>query len=445
MRWLGNVSLAQRQWLGLVVLSSLGLALVSVLVYALTAWHLHCRQQQSLRNMTVLIAHLLQEPARMQSDGLFEARVFAKLREHFAGHADLQLDLYDAGGRQVFGSQHRLGSGPQAQLEFALEPPLAQREKWRGVLVQDSRADAQLLQHLALALSLSSFLAVLLLAFGGWVLVRRGVRPVLHLIAQTQALDASNLQQRLDASQQVAELQPLVQHFNQLLHRIEVAYRQLEGFNADVAHELNTPLSVLMTSTELALRRPRSAEAMQELLGSQLEELQRMAHMVQDMLFLAQVDRGVRARRVASPSLRGVLETVVEFHEAVFAEAQVAVCIEGDAACAVDLPLLKRAVSNLLGNASRFALPGSTVYLTLFRVDAETLRITVRNQGKTISPEELPLIFNRMYRADGARTAADGHHGLGLSIVAAVARMHGGLLFASSAAGWTELGFTLEA
>lgn len=433
-----NWSLEKRQWLGLAGLTLLGLVLVSFIVYFLTASHLITRRQAALANMTELIDHLLQEKTNGSVDG---HTVFDRLNDHFSGHSDLSLILYAKNGAPVFKTSHAIPESRAASLNFEV---MTKSGKLHGRLSQDKQADEQLLRHLLLTLTGSSLIAALVFAFGGLVLVRRGVRPVRNLMSQIAALDATNLQQRLDDSEQPAELQPLIYQFNQLLLRIEKAYRQLEGFNADVAHELNTPLATLITSTEVALRKERDSQAMMELMGSHLEELQRMSGMIKDMLFLAQVDRGASARRIPVENLQEVLASVVDYHEAAFEEAGVHVDIVGNGSGAFDVPLLKRAISNLLGNACRHATRDSTVNLCAQSQDEQFIRIWVSNQGLEIQAEHLSRIFDRMYRVDASRTDSEAHHGLGLSIVAAVARMHEGSTFASSHDGRTEIGMQLK-
>ncbi|QTD44944.1 heavy metal sensor histidine kinase [Ottowia testudinis] len=437
-----NWSLEQRQWLGLAVLTLFGLILVSLVVYFLTASHLSTRRHASLVNMTGLVDHLLQE----KTEGVFDGHSpFDRLNDHFSGHSDLSLILFLENGQPIFKTKHIIPEAKAASLDFEIHTPLAATGKLHGRISQDKEADAQLLKHLLLTLAGGSLLGVLVFAFGGLVLIRRGVRPVQHLMTQIQSLDAANLQQRLDDSRQPAELQPLVHQFNQLLQRIEKAYRQLEGFNADVAHELNTPLATLITSTEVALRKQRDAQTLVEIMGSHLEDLQRMSGMIKDMLFLAQVDRGAKARRNPVSSMKQVVSSVAEYHEAALAEAGLSIVIDGDGSGQFDVPLIKRAVSNLLGNATRYAARNSIIMVKILQQPDEMLGITTVNQGIRIAPEQLSKIFDRMYRVEASRTESETHHGLGLSIVAAVARMHDGLIFAASDENQTEIGFSVRA
>ena len=162
-------------------------------------------------------------------------------------------------------------------------------------------------------------------------------------------------------------------------------------------------------------------------------------------LFLSQADRGATARRGPTASLAALAAQVVEFHEALIEEAGLTVRIEGDAQAAVDEPLVKRALANLLGNAIRFAQRGSCVAVCIAPDAAEQVRVEVRNAGEPIAPQHLERLFDRFFRVDAARPDSQSHHGLGLAIVAAIARMHAGRPLAASEGGSTRVGFTLVA
>jgi two-component system, OmpR family, heavy metal sensor histidine kinase CusS len=269
---------------------------------------------------------------------------------------------------------------------------------------------------------------------------------VRDLAAQTLAISPSDLSQRLALADPAEELLPWVNQFNALMDRVQSAYAQLEGFNADVAHELRTPLANVMGQTEVALARDRDSASLRETLASNLEEMQRLSGMVNDMLFLSQADRGAVARRGQPVSLAALAHQVVEFHEGALEEAQLQLRVQGDATLPVDEPLFKRALSNLLGNATRFARPGSTVVVDIEAQSAERqdVQVLVINEGQAIAAQALPRLFDRFFRVDTSRSCADTqHHGLGLAIVAAIARMHAGRTVAESQKGVTRLGFTL--
>ncbi|MDP2250607.1 MAG: ATP-binding protein [Hydrogenophaga sp.] len=163
------------------------------------------------------------------------------------------------------------------------------------------------------------------------------------------------------------------------------------------------------------------------------------------MLFLTQADRGVKARRRAVVSLAQLLQQVVEFHEVPMEERGLTVTIDGDTTLSVDESLVKRALSNLLGNAIRYADADSTLRARIVREASDSVRLWVENTGPTIEAEHLPRLFDRFFRADVSRCEMEKpHHGLGLSIVAAIARMHDGFPAAESRGGTTRVGFSLH-
>jgi two-component system, OmpR family, heavy metal sensor histidine kinase CusS len=318
----------------------------------------------------------------------------------------------------------------------------------------DFARDAAIGRRWGWLLVLATLAAGAVVSVGARWHVQRQLRPLHELAAQTRAISPQQLDRRLTLADPAEELLPWITQFNALMQRLEQSYAQLEGFNADVAHELRTPLANLIGQTELALSRPRPVAELQDTLASNLEEMQRLSAMVNDMLFLSQADRGAVARRGSAVSLAALAQQVVEFHEGALADANLRLQVQGDATLAVDESLFKRALSNLLGNATRFATAGSTVVIAIAEDvppedaaghTARPVRVEVQNQGPAIAPEALPRLFDRFFRADESRCCDGGeqHHGLGLAIVAAIARMHAGRTLAESGQGTTRVGFTL--
>ena len=306
----------------------------------------------------------------------------------------------------------------------------------------DVTDDLQHLRRLALTLAVAAVVGALVVSLGGLSIVHYGLAPVRRLATQVQSLSADNLHQRLDSSGQPTELAPLVEQFNGLLGRLDQAYIQLEGFNADVAHELCTPLATLLASNELALRRPASFD-LPEVLSSNLEELHRLTGIVNDMQFLSQADRGVVARRTFTPSLAAVVAQVADYHEAALSEAGLELRISGDVAGSFDVPLLQRALSNLIGNATQHAQKDTCVRVDITVIATDRVHVAVTNTGQTIPPDILERIFDRFFRASTSRSHSEKNHGLGLAITAAIARMHGGRPTASSRHGVTTIGLEL--
>lgn len=375
-----------------------------------------------------------------------EQACLARVRADAPMRANTRLELWRADG-QPFYADPSVGSHAMSEhirsVDFEIPAPQLDGGMLKARYTVDFSADAKFGRNWVLVFVVVTLLAGAMVWAGSRWHVRRALRPLNDLAAQTRAISARRLDQRLALADPAEELLPWVEQFNALMQRLEGAVAQLEGFNADVAHELRTPLAALIGHTEVALSRERPAEALRDTLLSNLEEAQRLAALVNDMLFLSQADRGATARRGRSASLAELAAQVVEFHEALIEEAGLTVRIEGDAQAAVDEPLVKRAVANLLGNAIRYAQRGSCVVVCIAPEAAEQVRVEVRNAGEPIAPQHLERLFDRFFRVDAARPDSQSHHGLGLAIVAAIARMHAGRPMAASDGGTTRVGFTL--
>ncbi|MCL4758710.1 MAG: heavy metal sensor histidine kinase [Rhodocyclaceae bacterium] len=432
------------RWLSwwLAVQTFIGLGFVCVVVYVATSLNFSAKQAEELRHKQEVIRHLVREIATPED--LPSLR--HKLDDFFIGHADLKLRLTGDAETLLYMTPPASEPPPAnlRRIEFEIPSPWSGTTVLRAELALDSSSDAELLRKLAWTLLASALAGAVLVSAGGAWLVRRALLPVRDLARQAAALSPENVGQPLDGSAQAKELQPLVAQFNALLVRLDNAYRQLEGFNADVAHELRTPLATLIGETELALSRERGIPELRDVLGSNLEDLHRLAGLVNDMLFLSKADRGERARRSPVGSLAALAVEVVEFHDAALQEAGVSVRVSGDSGGDFDAALLRRAVSNLLANATRFAERGSIIDLDIGADPPGLVRVSVSNVGPKISAEHLPRLFDRFYRADRAREHGDTNHGLGLAIVAAIARMHGGTPFVRSTGGTTTVGFSIS-
>lgn len=402
------------------------------------------RNAQDQRGHCELIADVLALEAR--SGG--EAAVLARLQADASMRGSGYLEVWRADGQPLYADPvERLTrlSRHQRVEEFAVATPTLPGGGLRARYTADFGREARLGQRWAWILVGVTLAAGAAVYVGTRWQVRSQLRPLRDLAAQTRAISPGGLDQRLALSDPAEELLPWIEQFNALMARLQRAYAQLEGFNADVAHELRTPLASLIGQTEVALARERPVAELRETLVSNLEELQRLSALINDMLFLSQADRGATARREGVGSLATLVQSVLEFHEAPLEDAGLRWQVQGDARLAVDESLVQRALSNLVGNATRFARPGSTVRIALSMRPDGSAQVLVGNEGPGIPDEALPRLFDRFYRAEASRCAAsDGlHHGLGLAIVAAIARMHGGQTMARSAEGLTEIGFTL--
>ena len=291
-----------------------------------------------------------------------------------------------------------------------------------------------------------TLISVCLVSAFGYAAAKVGLGPVARLTRDIQNIGPDNRAQRLALPALPNELAQLGQSFNAALDRLDAAYQQLATFNDDVAHELRTPLGNLIGQTQVALTRDRSADALRDLLASNLEELERLRLIVADMLFLARADQGEKAQRLAIASIASETQKTVEFLEMLLDDAGLGVCIEGDCEAPIESALLRRALTNLLHNAMQYAVADSQIKVCI-RTVGEQVEIAVQNAGSPIPQAHIERIFDRFYRVDTSRTNATeaAGHGLGLAIVKAVAAMHGGQVFAYSDDGITTIGLTIRA
>lgn len=434
-------SIGRRLSLLLAIQTVVGLGVLLACIYAVNVMLFKAKHEEQLQNY----AKVMVDIARAGEERGGRAEALAKLAWSAERRPGTYMEVQDASGQTVYRDPpppFDVSARSSKSLGFAL--PLANIEGWQARVWLDCSQDARTGQRMALLLVAVVIAGGALAGWGTFWRVRCSLRPLIDVADQTRAIDVARLDQRLSLAEPAEELQPVIEQFNGLMGRVERAYLQLEGFNADVAHELRTPLANLIGQTELALSRERPAAELADTLASNLEELNRLAGMVNDMLFLAQADRGVKARRGEPVALSALVHQVLEFHEAPLSEADLSVEVAGEQQAAVDAPLVKRALSNLLGNAIRHATPGTRITVRLDPDDAGGVRLWVENQGDPVPQHHLPRLFDRFFRVDSSRCELDRpHHGLGLSIVAAIARMHEGSPMAESTPERTRIGFSL--
>jgi len=290
-----------------------------------------------------------------------------------------------------------------------------------------------------LTVGLSALATALL---GAWA-ARTSLRPLRQMTEIAASVSASSLTTRLpQGGDMPKELAELTQAFNAMLGRLDDGFQRLSAFSADIAHELRTPLSNLLTHTQVILTRARPIEDYREALLGNLEELQRMSQMVNDMLYLAKAEHGLLNPARESLQLEKEADALLEFFAPLAEDSQVQLSREGSATLAGDRNMLRRALSNLLDNALRFTPAGGQIVMRISR-SQDVIRLSVDNRGETIAAHVLPRLFDRFYRADPARHEGGSENaGLGLAITQSIIRAHGGQIHCESSEGWTR--FVIE-
>ena len=259
----------------------------------------------------------------------------------------------------------------------------------------------------------------------GWIAVRQGHAPLREIGNRMRLVSTGEGTAAIPPESVPHELADLAMSFNEMLRRVDESFKRLTNFNADIAHELRTPIMNLMTQTHVSLSRARTVDEYREVLYSNIEEYERMAQMVGDMLFLAQQDNGASLRESADVDLAVELRGLFDYYEGWADERGVSLTLQGNAHVAGDRLLLQRALGNLLSNAIRHTPAGGAVRVTL-SAGEESVSIEVENPGKPIPADDLPKIFDRFYRVDPSRQRRGEGAGLGLAIVKSIVENQGG-------------------
>ncbi len=260
-----------------------------------------------------------------------------------------------------------------------------------------------------------------------WYIIRSSFSPLRNVIDRIQQ-SQNALHERLPSENLPQELVVLIETFNGMLAKIEDAFDRLSRFSADIAHELKAPIMNITSSTEIKLSRTRTIDDYREALHSNLEEMRRIAQIVESLLFVARSESPDQNLKTESLNLRQMVEKLVEFYQGLADEKNVRLVadINENLYVIAERTLLERAISNLLSNAIKYSPENGRVIVGAHQT-ADKLILTVTDQGAGIPAEDLPFIFDRFYRGRTELTKGPTPgHGLGLTIVQSVMRLHKG-------------------
>ena len=258
------------------------------------------------------------------------------------------------------------------------------------------------------------------------IAVRQGHLPLRNVSNAIKNITSENLDARLEPSRVPVELEQLVISFNQMMGKIEDVFTRQANFSADIAHEIRTPITNLVTQTEIALSQHRTQKELEDVLYSSLEEYNRMTRMVSDMLFLAQADNNQLIPDRVLFDLGAEVLKVFEFFEAWAEERHITLTFHG-VPCLIegDPQMFRRAINNLLSNALRYTPTGKTVTVSISKRGNDVELIT-ENPGTPIPQVHLSKLFDRFYRVDPSRQRKGEGSGIGLAIVKSIVTAHHG-------------------
>jgi heavy metal sensor kinase len=425
--------------------------------------------------------------------GVFVVAVYFALRESLYANLDDSLEtrmelvaglVVDGGGLEVEGAE--LPADPVEGEEFtrvydetgeviadtsaeqapvhidsdAVDAALDGEQCFRGedvgdvslrVIVSPIRADGEVIGALELGIedevgeTLNTYLLIVAIAYplallvaaaGGVFLAGRALSPIDRVTNVARKISAEDLSQRLDMDLPDDEVGRLARTFDDMIARLDDAFQRQRQFTSDASHELRTPLTSIKGQTEVALQRERTGDEYREVLRLVNAEVDRMGRLVGSLLTLARAD----SRQL--PVERDTLEPGVVVRDAVdqvrdaAAARDMSIALDdgGEVTVTADHDLILQMLLNLLDNAVKYGDEGGQITVG-WRTVGDDAELTVSDNGPGISPEDLPHVFDRFYRADKARSRASGGVGLGLSICRWIAEAHGGTIVATSAPG----------
>ena len=295
---------------------------------------------------------------------------------------------------------------------------------------------ATMLGHLFVQLSFGLPVALLVAILGGYLLVRRALRPVERIAQKAQQITQHNLSERLPVTRSGDELERLSISLNHMIGRLEDAIQNSKRFVADASHELRTPLTVLRGELENLTQNGGLNEAERDTLGSMLEEVERLTHIVEGLVALSRLDAGDAKTEWVQFDLAELATTTADQMNllaedkgiSVECNSKQSVLVEGDRA------RLKQVVVNLLDNAIKYTSRGGSIQLSVTRQNGHAI-LDVTDSGIGIPAEAVPHVFDRFFRVDKARSRDEGGAGLGLSIVKSICTAHGAEVQVESAPG----------
>jgi heavy metal sensor kinase len=365
--------------------------------------------------------------------------------------------VFDADGALIAQSygleRHRLRQRPPADLGFAIrygaggtaDFPL--RLAWQRVTIgshtltlgvaDPQRKFAGILRAFTTVLLLSTpFILALATVCGLW-LGRRALAPVARIADDARTITESNLSARLAVPSSQDELQQLSETLNDMLERIERSFTRTRQFTADASHELRAPMTLIHTAAQYSLRRERSREELVDSMQKILRESQRTTALIDDLLLLARGDAGKEPTALTEMDAAPLLRDAAEQAVAMASPKDIAVTLQLESGV---LPVrgneaqLRRLLLILVDNALKYTPGGGRVTIS-GSADGSDVTISVADTGAGISPDDLPHVFERFWRADKVRSRESGGTGLGLTIAKQIADLHGAQLGVESEIG----------
>jgi two-component system, OmpR family, heavy metal sensor histidine kinase CusS len=314
----------------------------------------------------------------------------------------------------------RLSLGEAVYRVIAADMETAWGETAHVVVARDIRHHTDFLEQLQHDFRFAILAAALLTAIVGALIVRRGLHPVRAIAHAAGRISVGQLAERIPEQSVPPELAELVRAFNAMLGRLEESFSRLSDFSADLAHELRTPIHNLRMQTEVSLSKARHVDEYRDLLASNLEEYERLARIIADMLLLAKADHGLLIPQTEPVTLIPLCERLIEYY-GLLAENVNLQLFGDDITVNGDRLMLERAIGNVLVNAIHHTPAGGTITVKVQDMDAMA-EVSIANTGQPIPVDALHRVFDRFVRLNASPEGT----GLGLAIARSIILAHGG-------------------
>ena len=347
------------------------------------------------------------------------------------GNKDLPFSTPDRNTSFAFIS---LGRRPARLINFYV--PIENREqnisenKKNSLVIQcaeDIRYQMHLIERYRIALFLSIISIVIVSASGGLLIAHRALTPIKNISETIDKISESNLSERISVSDNPQELRILASSFNRTFDRLEMAFIRQKQFAADASHELRTPLSVILSQSEIILRKDRTAGEYRNTLATIKEAAIMMSEIVRKLLAIAKLSADKVEIRFERINLSEIIRDSVNLLSPLAEHKGVSIDVlpAGPLAVLGDRALLSELFNNLIGNAIKYNVPNGKIHIILIK-GPELIVTEIRDTGIGIPEDDLAKVFDRFYRVDKSRSRETGGSGLGLSICNEIVKLHNG-------------------
>lgn len=420
------------------------LMIMGLVIHQLVMHHFETQDRTQLEGKIQLVENLLEQNHHNPS----ELNLY--LKDALVGHHDLIVQIERPSGQIIFSSsptalksktlvkskhgpwlewkvQNKIYHGLIYKKSFDQNSAIPSAQIIVGI---DTSEHLHFLNDFRRQLLYIGILGTVCLMLLGWFAAWRGLRPVQNMAKVAEGISAQHLSERLDVDNTPTELKSLAIAFNDMLDRLETAVGKLSDFSSDLAHEIRTPINNLMTQTQVCLSRSRDITTYQEILFSNLEEFERLARMVSDMLFLAKAEHGLHRANLQQVNLVKEVSALFDFYDAIAAEKGMSLEQTGQGYVEGDPSMLRRALSNLLSNAIKYGKSDSIIKINC-QQNSDITVLTIENESSPLSQEQLTRLFDRFYRTDVSRQRVEEGTGLGLAITKSILDVHGATIQAN--------------